>query len=55
VAVVLIAASVEIADDLGWIGRVEVDRGWVKVCHFRKFVAFWKESSGNEDELEGVA
>lgn len=43
-AVVLIDASVEVADDLGRVGRVEVDRGRIKVCHFRKFVAFGKKA-----------
>lgn len=53
-AVVLIAASVEVADDLGWVGRVEVDRGRVKVCHFGKFCRYLKRKIGN-DEVKRVA
>lgn len=33
VAIVIIASGIQVADDLGWVSRVEVDRGGIKICH----------------------
>lgn len=51
-AIVIIAVSKQVADDLGWVGRIEVDIGRIKICHFREVFADMLNRQNENDSKE---